>query len=83
MSGAIALGSTTPESWAVRSAARLPELLADHAVCELQASVYALSLVGAYPEDAELVDRLSASDWREHRCCHCRSSDRKNCPRAC
>lgn len=56
----IALRSATPESWAVRSAARLPELVADHAVCELQASVYALSLVGSYPEDAELVDRLSA-----------------------
>jgi tRNA 2-(methylsulfanyl)-N6-isopentenyladenosine37 hydroxylase len=60
LSGEITLRSATPESWAVRSAARLPELLADHAVCELQASVYALSLVGAYPEDSELVDRLSA-----------------------
>jgi tRNA-(ms[2]io[6]A)-hydroxylase len=60
VSESIPLRSTTPESWAVRSAAHLPELLADHAVCELQASVHALSLVGAYPEDAELVDRLSA-----------------------
>ena len=60
MSDAIPLRSATPETWAVRSAARLPELVADHAVCELQASVYALSLVGAYPEDVELTDRLSA-----------------------
>jgi len=60
MSAAIPLRSATPDSWALRSVARFPELLADHAVCELQASVHALSLVGAYPDDAELVDRLSA-----------------------
>jgi tRNA-(ms[2]io[6]A)-hydroxylase len=40
--------------------ARLPELLADHAVCELQAAVCALSMVGSYPANPELVDRLSA-----------------------
>jgi len=56
----IALRSKTPPEWAERSVARLPELLADHAVCELQAAVYALSLVGDYPRDAALVDRLSA-----------------------
>jgi len=60
MTGAIPLRTATPESWARRAVARLPELVADHAVCELQASVYALSLVGAYPADTELVDRLSA-----------------------
>jgi tRNA-(ms[2]io[6]A)-hydroxylase len=38
----------------------LPAFVADHAVCELQASVYALSLVGTYPRNAPLVDRLSA-----------------------
>jgi len=57
---ALALRSRTPESWAIRAAAHLPELLADHAVCELQAAVFALSLVGMYPEDPVLVDRLSA-----------------------
>jgi tRNA 2-(methylsulfanyl)-N6-isopentenyladenosine37 hydroxylase len=44
----------------VRAAGNLPALVADHAVCELQAAVYALSLVGSYPENPALVDRLSA-----------------------
>lgn len=56
----IPLRTATPASWAVRSMAHLPEFVADHAVCELQASVHALSLVGAYPGNAALVDRLSA-----------------------
>ena len=60
MSALLTLRSATPEAWAHRTLARLPELVADHAVCELQASVYALSLVGSYPDDAELVDLLSA-----------------------
>lgn len=38
----------------------VPAFVADHAVCELQACVYALSLVGAYPRNTPLVDRLSA-----------------------
>src|SRR5262249_40149093 len=38
----------------------LPVLVADHAVCELQAAVFALSLVGMYPANADLVDALSA-----------------------
>ena len=44
---AIALRSKTPVAWAERVLApeNLPAFLADHAVCELQASVYALSLV--------------------------------------
>jgi tRNA-(ms[2]io[6]A)-hydroxylase len=60
VTGAIPLRTATPDSWARRAAAHLPELVADHAVCELQASVYALSLVGAYSAHPELVDRLSA-----------------------
>lgn len=58
----ILLRSRTPEAWAVRvmEKANLPAFLADHAVCELQASMQALSLVGTYPGDAVLVDRLSA-----------------------
>ncbi len=56
----ISLHAPTPPSWAERAAAHLPELLADHAVCELQAAVSALSLVGQYPEIPALVDRLSA-----------------------
>ena len=56
----IGLLSKTSASWAERAAARLPELVADHAACELQAAVFALSLVGRYPGDPLLVDRLSA-----------------------
>ena len=56
----IVLLTKTPPSWGARAAAHLPELLADHAVCELQAAVSALSLVGQYPENPALVDRLSA-----------------------
>jgi tRNA-(ms[2]io[6]A)-hydroxylase len=43
-----------------RPAARLPEFLADHAVCEQQVAMYALALAGYYPDDAELVDRAAA-----------------------
>jgi tRNA 2-(methylsulfanyl)-N6-isopentenyladenosine37 hydroxylase len=58
----ICLRSDTPESWAARvtTVENLPVFVADHAVCELQASVQALSLVGTYPRNAALVDRLSA-----------------------
>ena len=50
----------TPRSWAELAAARLPEFLADHAVCEQQVAVFALSLAGHYPDDTELVDRAAA-----------------------
>ena len=50
----------TPRSWAELAAARLPEFLADHAVCEQQVAMYALSLAGYYPDDAELVERSAA-----------------------
>lgn len=58
----IALRSRTPAAWADRVLAKesLPAFVADHAVCELQASVYALSLVGAYPQIPGLADALSA-----------------------
>lgn len=52
--------STTPRAWAELAARQLPVFLADHAVCEQQAAIAALALAGAYPQDAELVDRLSA-----------------------
>jgi tRNA-(ms[2]io[6]A)-hydroxylase len=50
----------TPRSWAELAAAHLPEFLADHAVCEQQVAIYALSLAGYYPDDAELVERAAA-----------------------
>jgi tRNA-(ms[2]io[6]A)-hydroxylase len=57
---ALPLLHRTPRSWAELAASRLPEFLADHAVCEQQVAVYALSLAGHYPEDAELVERAAA-----------------------
>lgn len=56
----IALAAPTPKRWAERAALNLPVFVADHAVCELQAAVFALSLVGMYPSSFALVDRLSA-----------------------
>lgn len=57
---ALPLLHSTPRSWAEIAAANLPEFLADHAVCEQQVAVYALSLAGYYPDDAELVERAAA-----------------------
>ena len=50
----------TPDSWAQLAADNLPVFLADHAVCEQQAALFGLALVGHYPEDADLVDKMSA-----------------------
>ncbi|QQR74153.1 MAG: tRNA-(ms[2]io[6]A)-hydroxylase [Holophagales bacterium] len=50
----------TPRRWGELAAANLPTFLADHAVCEQQVALFALSLVGQYPEDALLVDKMSA-----------------------
>lgn len=50
----------TPERWADLAAAHLDVFLADHAVCEQQAALFALNLVAHYPDDQELVDRMTA-----------------------
>jgi len=50
----------TPRSWAELAAANLPEFLADHAVCEQQVALYALSLAGYYPDDADLAEHAAA-----------------------
>ena len=52
--------SRTSPSWARLAAENLPTFLADHAVCEQQAAVYGLSLIGLYPNDVELVEHMSA-----------------------
>jgi tRNA-(ms[2]io[6]A)-hydroxylase len=49
----------TPPAWTEAAAARLPELLVDHANCEKKAASSALALVFAYPEDSALVLALS------------------------
>lgn len=50
----------TPRAWADLAARRLDLFLADHAVCEQQAALAALSLIGQYPEDEELVEKMAA-----------------------
>ncbi len=50
----------TPPAWSDLAAANLPVFLADHAVCEQQVALYALSLAGYYPDDLELVERAGA-----------------------
>lgn len=57
---ALPLLHPTPRSWAMLAAANLPEFLADHAVCEQQVAIYALSLASYYPQDVELVERVAA-----------------------
>lgn len=50
----------TPPRWVELAFSHLDEFLADHAVCEQQAALSALSLVAHYPDDEELVDRMTA-----------------------
>ena len=57
---ALPLTVPTREEWAPLAAAQLPVFLADHAVCEQQVAVYALSLAGHYPADHELVEQAAA-----------------------
>ncbi len=52
--------TATPARWAELAAAHLDTFLADHAVCEQQAALFGLSLVGHYPADDELVERMGA-----------------------
>ena len=53
------LAAPTPAAWAEAAAARLPELLVDHANCEKKAASTALALMFAYPEDRALALQLS------------------------
>lgn len=58
--GDFALVGTTRAGWGALAAADLPALATDHAVCEQQAALNALSLIGQYGGDAVLVERLAA-----------------------
>jgi len=49
----------TPETWLDAATARLPELLLDHANCELKAASTALGFIYRYPENSELCTRMS------------------------
>jgi len=53
------LDVATPEAWVDEAIDRLPELLHDHANCELKAAGTALGFIYRYPERAELAYRMS------------------------
>ena len=53
------LDTRTPDTWIEEACARLPELLHDHANCELKAASTALGLIYRYPDRAKLVHRMS------------------------
>lgn len=50
----------TPAEWARLAADSMPVFLADHAICEQQAALTALNLVAHYPDDRELVQRMTS-----------------------
>lgn len=53
------LSVETPDSWVREAASRVPELLLDHANCELKAASTALGFLYRYPERAPLAQRMS------------------------
>ena len=53
------LSVATPPEWVDAAAERIPELLLDHANCELKAASTALGLIYRYPERSALADRMS------------------------
>ena len=53
------LGAATPQAWVEEAVERLPELLNDHANCELKAASTALAIIYRYPERGELCASLS------------------------
>jgi tRNA 2-(methylsulfanyl)-N6-isopentenyladenosine37 hydroxylase len=53
------LQTPTPEAWLDVAAGRLPELLLDHANCELKAASSGLAIIYRYPERDTLVWRMS------------------------
>jgi tRNA-(ms[2]io[6]A)-hydroxylase len=53
------LDVSTPKAWIDEACDRLPELLLDHANCELKAASTALSFIYRYPERIELCTRMS------------------------
>ncbi len=53
------LDEPTPRRWVQAACERLPELLLDHANCELKAAASALDLIRRYPARRTLADRMS------------------------
>lgn len=53
------LDTPTPEEWLVEASRRLPEMLLDHANCELKAASSALGFLYRYPDRSALAQRMS------------------------
>lgn len=53
------LDSTTPDLWIEEACRRIPELLLDHANCELKAASTALGFLYRYPDRGNLAQRMS------------------------
>jgi len=53
------LDEATPDEWLDEACRRLPELLLDHANCELKAASTALGFLYRYPDRAALAQRMS------------------------
>jgi tRNA-(ms[2]io[6]A)-hydroxylase len=52
-------GTRTPQAWLAAACARIPELLLDHANCELKAASTAIGFLYRYPERGVLGERMS------------------------
>ncbi len=53
------LNSATPQQWIDEARGRVPELLRDHANCELKAASTALGFLYRYPDRSALAQRMS------------------------
>ncbi len=53
------LQTATPDAWVEAACERLPEMLLDHANCELKAASTALGFLYRYPDRAALAQRMS------------------------
>ncbi len=53
------LNCPTPDAWLKEAASRVPELLLDHANCELKAASTALGFLYRYPDRSGLAQRMS------------------------
>jgi len=51
--------TATPDAWVDEACERLPELLLDHANCELKAASTALAFIYRYPERSDLSSQMS------------------------
>jgi tRNA-(ms[2]io[6]A)-hydroxylase len=56
---ALFFDTPTPDEWVQEACRRLPELLHDHANCELKAASTALGFIYRYPDKAVLAHRMS------------------------